>query len=81
MANIDKVKLEQIIDKYLENEIPLSYLMETFDLTYPQMKLLINRATSYTRKTEKLRSNYQLSQDYIAIPHEIKDGNLTLLKL
>jgi len=73
MANIDKVKLEQIIDKYLENEIPLSYLMETFDLTYPQMKLLINRATSYTRKTEKLRSNYQLSQDYIAIPHEIKE--------
>lgn len=76
MADIDKVKLEQIIDSYLENEIPLSLLMEEYELSFPQMQLLMNRTISYTQKTESLYdsqpkpSNDNISQDYVAIPHE-----------
>lgn len=79
MANIDKVQLEKIIDRYLQDEIPLSFLLEEYKLSFPQMKLLINRATSYTRKTDKLYAdNPNLSydnmpQEYIAIPHEIEE--------
>lgn len=77
MANIDKVKLEQIIDKYLEQEIPLSFLTSEYKLSYPQIKLLINRANGYTRKTNHLYNDYpnssydNVSQSYISIPHEV----------
>lgn len=79
MAEIDKVKLEQLIDKYLQEEIPLSFLMEEYKLTFPQMKLLINRTISYTKKTDYLYDNYPSSsydnppQEYIAIPHELEE--------
>lgn len=79
MANIDKVELEKKIDSYLEREIPLSYLMEEQKLSYPQMKLLINRAISYNRKAESLNNNYpnasydNISQDFIAVPHEMQE--------
>lgn len=81
MANIDKVALEQIIDKYLEDEVPLSYLKEELDLSFPQMRLLINRAANYNRKVDNLNRNYQnssfdnVSQDYIAIPHNFPEEN------
>lgn len=79
MANIDKVKLEQMIDEHLQQEIPLSFLMEKYKLTYPQMKLLINRANGYVRKTNSLYQNHpnpsydNVSQSYIAIPHEVRE--------
>lgn len=79
MAEIDKVKLEQIIDLYLKDEVPLVFLLETYQLTYPQMQLLINRTTSYTKKMDKLYDTYpnvsydNVSQDLIAIPHEVPE--------
>ncbi len=79
MPNIDKVQLEQTIDKYLQDEIPLSFLLDQYELNYPQMKLLINRTISYNRKTDYLNRNYpnssydNVSQEFIAIPHEIEE--------
>lgn len=79
MANIDKVDLEKRIDRYLEQEIPLSYLMEEMDLSPQQKRLLVNRALSYNRKIENLNNNYpnasysNVSQDFIAIPHEVDE--------
>lgn len=79
MANIDKVKLEQIIDRYLNSEIPLAYLMKEYKLSFPQMKLLINRVASYNRKIDDLYNNYpnasynNAADSYIVIPHEVKE--------
>lgn len=79
MANIDKVKLEQIIDRYLNSEIPLAYLMDEYKLSFPQMKLLINRVKSFNRKIDDLYNNYpnasynNVADSFVVIPHEIEE--------
>lgn len=75
----DKVELEEIIDQYLMDDIPLSLLTETYDLTYPQIQLLINRTIGFTRQKERLLDdNPELSyndipQDILSIPHNVKE--------
>ena len=71
----DKVLLEKIIDKYLMNDIPLSLLLEQYDLTYPQMQLLMNRVRGFSRQSEALDeanevfSYDDLPEEYLVIPH------------
>lgn len=81
----DKVKLEQIIDKYLASEIPLSIFLEEYNLTYPQQKLFINRARGYNRQTDSYINSYsdydvlvdEIPSDNFMIPHEIDEKNPT----
>ncbi len=75
----DKVELEEIIDQYLMDDIPLSLLTETYDLTYPQIQLLINRTIGFTRQKERLLDNNpelsynDIPQDILSIPHNVKE--------
>lgn len=80
MAQIkDKVELERIIDEYLINDVPLSLLTEKYELTYPQMNLLINRTIGFNRQTSKIidrlpEASYDdLSSDLLTIPHDIEE--------
>lgn len=76
---IDKVKLENIIDDYLINDVPLSLLTEKYALTFPQMQLLLNRTRGFARQNNKLRdilgdcSTEEYSENYLVIPHEITE--------
>lgn len=76
----DKVQLEQLIDQYLSNDVPLSLLTNTYDLTYPQMSLLINRTIGFSRQTEKVLDNIpeawygEVSDDVLLMPHEFPEG-------
>ncbi len=75
----DKVQLEQLIDKYLANDVPLSLLTNIYDLTYPQMNLLINRTIGFSRQTEKVLDNIpeteynDVSENYLSLPHEFPE--------
>ena len=72
---IDKVQLEQLIDQYLMKNIPLSLLIDSYNLDYPQMKLLINRVKGFSRQTQNLSETYEnfnyedVAEDYLSIPH------------
>ena len=72
---LDKVELEQLIDQYLMKNIPLSLLIHSYNLDYPQMKLLINRVKGFTRQTNALSERYEnynyedVSEDHLTIPH------------
>lgn len=74
---LDKVKLEQTIDEYLINNIPLSLLTEKYDLTYKQIQLLLNRIKGFEMQTDKLSDTLgsynteDYSENYLVIPHEI----------
>lgn len=76
---LDKVKLEQTIDEYLTNDIPLSLLTDKYDLTYPQIQLLLNRIRGFARQADKLSdilgsySKEEYSENYLIIPHEIPE--------
>lgn len=71
----DKVLLEKIIEEHLMNDIPLSLLLEKYDLTYPQIQLLMNKIRGFSRQSEMLSeandlfSYDDLPEEYLVIPH------------
>lgn len=76
---LEKVELEKKIDQYLRNDIPISLLTETYNITYPQMWLLINRIIGYSRKTQRLYDEYpcysssEATRGLVEIPHTIPE--------
>ena len=76
---IDKVKLEQLIDTYIRQDIPLSLLTEEYNIPYPQLLLILNRTRGHNHKTNFLESHNphfsyeEVSPDLIEIPHEIEE--------
>lgn len=75
----DKVKLEEIIDDYLTNDVPLSLLTEKYALTFPQIQLLLNRIRGFSRQTERMSdilgeyNDEDYSENYLVIPHELEE--------
>lgn len=75
----DKVDLENIIEYYLKHDLPFSLLEEKYELTYPQRQFLLIKSMGYTRQTEALGDflpeygYYDISDDIINIPHNIKE--------
>lgn len=76
---LEKVELEKVIDTYLRNDIPISLLTEQYNVTFPQMGLLINRIIGYARKTDKMYDEYPFFTyedtpgERIEIPHTIPE--------
>lgn len=76
---IDTVRLEQLITQCLLNDVPLSLLTESYDISYKQMGLLINMTRGFDRQTFKLDHTFSsfsyesIPEDYFAIPHVLPE--------
>lgn len=76
---IDTVRLEQLITQCLLNDVPLSLLTESYDISYKQMGLLINMTQGFERQTTKADHTFDsfsyeaIPEDYFAIPHVLPE--------
>ncbi len=78
---LSKVEFEILVDQYLANDMPLSIIIDTYNVTYPQMHLLANRVIGYDRQIAYLTENYDSSlsnehdEGLLSIPHNIEEQN------
>lgn len=78
-TTLEKVALERLIDQYLIRDIPLSILLESYNVTFPQMQLLMNRVRGFTRQADMLSENNDnfsyddVAEDYLVIPHSFTE--------
>lgn len=76
---LDKVTLEQLVDSYIQQDIPLSLLTDQYNVPFPQLLLILNRTRGYDYKTNFLSNHNpnfsyeKVSPDLIEIPHEIAE--------
>lgn len=69
------LEFEQIINYYLDNDLPFSLLEEEYDLSLKQRGFMLNRVLDYSSRIEKLQENIEgdISEDYLNLPHNLEE--------
>lgn len=69
------LEFEQLINYYLDNDLPFSLLEEEYDLSLRQRGLMLNRILDYSGTVEELQNNIdgEITDSYLNLPHSLEE--------
>lgn len=69
------LEFEQIINYYLDNDLPFSLLEEEYDLSLKQRGFMLNRILDYSGVVEELQKNIDgdINDAYLNLPHSLEE--------
>lgn len=68
-------EFEQIVNYYLDNDLPFSLLEEEYDLSLKQRGFMLNRVLDYSGRVDELQSFFEgdINDAYLNLPHSIEE--------
>ena len=76
---ISTERLEQLITQCLLNDVPISIVTDSYDISYKQLGLLLNMTHGFDLQTSKMDNSFdsftygEIPEDYFAIPHVLPE--------